>query len=186
MSFKYPWNTFPKYTINIGELSAPIEISHFFRQRDIDKYTYCIMFKGIVIKYGMSAPESKSREFGDRVYRQIGHCFTWGVDKRLDGSSGADWLIIERDFKTRYGFDINHEHIKVIVWDVTNYPFLSIRPFREVEEMESELINYYLEHFGEKPIGNINDEANKLNRSFIGQATWDHCFEFAEEAEETA
>ena len=177
MKFKYSWNTFPKYTIDVCNLSLPIEIGHIFKQHNIDKYVYCIMFKGIVIKYGMSAPKSKHRDFGERVYRQVGHCYTWGKGIRIEGSSGADWLVVERDFKDRYGIDIDHKHIKIIVWDVTNYSFQSIYPFKEVEEMESELINYYLEHFGEKPIGNINDEANKLNRSFISVVTWDSCFE---------
>ena len=177
MKFKYSWDTFPKYTIDVCNLSLPIEIGHIFKQHNIDKYVYCIMFKGIVIKYGMSAPKSKHRDVGERVYRQVGHCYTWGKGIRIEGSSGADWLVVERDFKDRYGIDIDHKHIKIIVWDVTNYSFQSIYPFKEVEEMESELINYYLEHFGEKPIGNINDEANKLNRSFISVVTWDSCFE---------
>ena len=135
------------------------------------------MFKGIVIKYGMSAPESIHQDPGERVYRQVGHCFTWGNGIRLEGSSGADWLIIERNFKNLYGFDIDHKHIKLIIWDVTRYPFRSFNPFREVESMESELINYYLEHFGEKPIGNINDEANKRNKTFVATAMWDAMFD---------
>lgn len=177
MNFKYPWNTFPKYTINVGTLSVPVEIQRTFKDHNIDKYVYCIMFKGIVIKYGMSAPESIFRDPGERVYRQIGHCYTWGSGIRLEGSSGADWLIIERDFKNLYGIDIDHKHIKIIVWDVTMYPFESFEPFKEVESMESELIKNYVDHFGEKPIGNINDEANKLNRGFVGKATWDNFFE---------
>lgn len=177
MNFKYAWNKFPKYTIDVGMLQAPSEIQQTFKDYNIDKYVYCIMFKGIVIKYGMSAPKSISRDPGDRVYRQIGHCCTWGKDKRLNGSSGADWLVVERDFKDHYGINIDHKHIKIIVWNVTNYQFRSLNPFKEVESMESELINYYLEHYGEKPIGNINDEANKLNRSFVVKLQWDNCFE---------
>jgi len=185
MNFKYTWNTFPKYTIDVGSLDVPVEIQQTFREYNIDKYVYCIMFKGIIIKYGMSAPESVHRDPGERVYRQVGHCHTWGKGIRLEGSSGADWLIIERDFKDLYGFDIDHKHIKLIIWDVTKYPFQSFYPFREVESMESELINYYLEHYGAKPIGNINDEANKRNKSFIATATWNNCFEEDEKVAET-
>ena len=81
--------------------------------------------KGIVVKFGMSAAESYSRIPGERVYRQIAHCTTWGPRIRIDGSSGADWLIIERDFKQMYGIDLVHSDLKLIVWDVTNYKFES-------------------------------------------------------------
>jgi hypothetical protein len=176
MNFKYNWTSFPKYTINIGAMLVPASIIQYFKNYKIDKYVYCIMFKGIVLKFGMSAPDGISREWGERVYRQIGHCFTWGSGIRLEGSSGADWLIIERDFKQLYGIDIDHRQLKVIVWDVTNYAFQSYEPFKEVETMESEQINNYLEQFGEKPIGNINDEANKRYRSFVSVQTFENNF----------
>ena len=176
MNFKFNWASFPKHTLDAGSLSVPASIVQFFKKHSIDKYVYCIMFKGIVIKFGMSAAESSTREWGERVYRQIGHCYSWGKGIRLEGSSGADWLIIERDFKELYGFDINHNELKVIVWDVTNYAFQSFNHFIEVESMESELINNYLEQFGEKPIGNINDEANKRNPSFVSVKTFDTNF----------
>jgi hypothetical protein len=167
MQNKYDWNSFPKYTLDIRKLSTPAGILQFFKTRQIDKYIYCIMFKGIVIKFGMSAAESYSRISGERAYRQIAHCASWGPGIRIDGSSGADWLIIERDFKQMYGIDLVHSDLTLIVWDVTNYKFESYRPFNEVEAMEAELIGNYLDQFGQKPIGNINDEANKKNRSFV-------------------
>lgn len=174
MKHKFNWETFPKYTISIGNFSAPADIMQSFKKYNIDKYVYCIMYKGIVIKFGMSAPESYSRDWGERVYRQLGHCNSWGNGIRIDGSSGADWLIIERDFKSLYGIDLDHKDIKLIVWDVTNYKFQSFTPFKEVEAMESELIANYLEQFGEKPIGNINDEANKRNRAFVSKETFNN------------
>ena len=176
MNFKYNWATFPKYTINIGSMLVPADIVQCFKKYNIDKYVYCIMYKGIVIKFGMSAPESYSREWGERVYRQLGHCYSWGKGVRLEGSSGADWLVIERDFKELYRIDIDHKDLKLIVWDVTNYEFQSYNPFNEVESMESELINNYVEQFGSKPIGNINDEANKRNRSFVSKETFGGLF----------
>ena len=177
MNCKFNWASFPKYTINIGSLSVPAGIIQYFKNYNIDKYVYCIMFKGIVIKFGMSAPESPSREWGERVYRQIGHCYSWGKGIRIEGSSGADWLVIERDFRELYGFDIDHNELKLIVWDVTNYAFQSFNPFNEVESMESEQINNYVEIFGEKPIGNINDEANKRNRTFVSKDHWNNLVE---------
>ena len=43
--------------------------------------------------------------------------------------------------------------------------------------MESEQINNYAEMFGEKPIGNINDEANKRERSFVDKKLFVDLFE---------
>jgi hypothetical protein len=171
---KFDWNSFPKYTINIGKLSMPYAICNIFDHRRIDKYVYCIMFKGIVIKYGMSAP-GIIRVRGERLYRQLAHCYSWGP-QRIDGSSGADWLIIERDFKNLYGVNIDHKDISVTVWDVTNYPFQSFNPFNEVEAMESEKIDEYVQLIGQKPIGNINDEANKRDRSFVSKSLYNKLF----------
>ena len=178
MNYKFNWSTFPKYTFKLSSFATPAEIMHYFAHRNIDKYVYCVKFKGIIIKFGMSAAESDSRLPGERVYRQLAHCFSWGDGIRIDGSSGADWLIIERDFKNLYGIDLDHQHISVIVWDVTNYDFQGFRPKDEVEAMESELINNYLEEFEEKPIGNINDEANKRNRPFVNKRQFNACFSY--------
>ena len=176
MTKKFTWAQFPCYTITYGNLSSPADICKIFSHYKIDKYVYCIKFKGTVIKYGMSAPESHSRMWGERLYRQLAHCYSWGP-QRIDGSSGADWLVIERDFKNLYGVDIDHKDITVTVWDVTHYQFESFHPFIEVEQMEAELINEYIELVGAKPIGNINDEANKRNKPFVNKQVHDNLFE---------
>jgi hypothetical protein len=176
LTYKYNWQSFPKYTIDIGKLMYPADISQYFKNYKIEKYVYCIIFKGIIIKFGMSAPKSFSKMPGERLYRQLGHCNSWG-NACINGSSGSDWLIIERDFKNLYGINLDHRFIKTIIWDVTNYDFKSFNPFKEVESMESELINNYLKQFGEKPIGNINDEANKRSRSFVGKKVYYNLFE---------
>jgi hypothetical protein len=176
MNSKYDWDSFPKSTIDVRDLEKPFEISNHFKQRSIDKYVYCIMFKGIIIKYGMSAPKSYTRDWGERVYRQIGHCYSWGEKIRLNGSSGSDWLIIERDFKNLYGIDLDHRYIKIIVWDVTKYDFKSVDPFDEVRAMESEKINNYRLEYGETPVGNIHDEENYLNRHYVKTAVFNNVF----------
>ena len=167
---------FPRYNILYGKLARPADICAIFAHYQIDKYVYRINYKGTVIKFGMSAAESESRIWGERVYRQLAHCYSWGT-QRIDGSSGADWLVIERDFKNLYGVDIDHNHITVAVWDVTNYPFESFTPSIEVEKIEAELINEYIALVGEKPIGNINDEANKRNKPFVNKEAHDNLFE---------
>lgn len=173
---KYDWSSFPRYLINVSNLSVPAEICTIFKKYNIDKYVYQITYKGIVVvKFGMSSAKSSSRIWGERVYRQIAHCYSWGKN-RIDGSSGADWLIIERDFKQKYGVDLDHNHLTITVWDITNYNFRSFDPFKEVEAMESEKINEYVQLMGQKPIGNINDEANKKNRPFVDADTFNDIF----------
>jgi len=177
LSHKYDWESFPKYIIDLSKIQVPSQIVACFKKHNIDKYVYCIMFKGIIIKFGMSAPKSYTREWGERVYRQIGHCSSWGDDVRLNGSSGSDWLIIERDFKYLHEIDLDHKYMKVIIWDVTNYKFQGFDPAKEVESMESEKINNYLYEYNEKPIGNLHDEANKLKRTFVSKQIYNNCFE---------
>ena len=177
----YDFSKFPKITINVARLQSAADISPIFGHHRIDDYVYCIMFKGIVIKFGMSAAESVSRIWGDRLYRQVAHCNTWGNGIRIDGSSGADWLVIERDFKNLYGTDLDHRFLKLIVWDVTHYEFKTFNPHKEVVEMESQLINDYLVQFGEKPIGNIHDDANRRKKAFTEKSLLNRIFDNAEE-----
>ena len=172
---KFNWNSFPCYTINIRDTSAPIEISHFFKKYNIDKYVYRIRFKGIVLKFGMSAAESEYRDWGERLYRQIAHCYSWG-DQRIDGSSGSDWLVIERDIKNHYGLDINHADLICTVWDVTSYNFESFQPHTEVEKMEAELIDCYTAIHGEKPIGNVSDHTNVKKKTYVPKKTFNSVF----------
>jgi hypothetical protein len=176
MKKKFDWSQFPRYTIAYGFLQSPVDVCKVFSHYNIDKYVYCINFKGIVIKYGMSAAEGTNRMWGERVYRQLAHCHSWG-SQRIDGSSGKEWFIIEQDFKNTYGIDIDHRDVIVTVWDATNYQFESFHPSFEVEQMEAELINNYIDLVGSKPIGNINDEAYKQNKSFVNKKVHDNLFE---------
>ena len=168
------WSIIPTHTIRVKELNSPYEISLFMKSHKIDKYLYQIMYKGIVIKFGMSA--DNSRNYGERIYRQIGHLRSWG-NLRLTGSSGSDWRIVEEDFENMYGIPIDKNHIKIKIWDLTDYPFTTINPWNEVLVMESQLIARYVDAVGEKPIGNINDEANAIRRPAIQTSTWVKLFE---------
>jgi hypothetical protein len=64
----------------------------------------------------------------------------------------------------------------VTIYDVTNYPFKTIDPWTEINVMENDLIERYRELVGEKPIGNINDEANAKRRPKILKSTWGDLF----------
>ena len=171
---KIDWSIIPTYTFNVVNINDPYDICRMMRKAKIDKYVYEIMWKGIVIKYGMSA--DNSRAYGERLYRQIGHSKSWR-EKRLVCSSGSDWRIIEEDFANTYGMDLDKDHLSVKIWDATNYPFETINPWDEVYFMEQELIRKYKEVVGSKPIGNVNDDKNIIYKARIKKSTWDACFE---------
>lgn len=174
MKININWKNIPTHTIDIGELDSPYDICLTMKFLQIDWYVYRIMFKGIVIKFGMSA--DKSRSYGERIYRQIGHSKSWG-SKRLYGSSGSDWRVIEEDFYDLYGYPIDKNFIKIKVWDLTNYPFETLNPYNEVLAIESSLIQQYNEVCGEKPIGNIHDDENIFRRPSINKSTWNDLFQ---------
>lgn len=179
MKLTTDWSIIPTYKIDVGNIVVPYDISRYMKRHKIDKYLYQIIYKGIVIKYGMSA--DKARDYGERVYRQIGHIRSWGQD-RLTGSSGSDWRIIEEDFNNLYGMDIDRMFVKIKIWDVSKYPFQTITPRNEIFIMESELIETYVRVVGEKPIGNINDDANRFGipksiKPLILTDTWTGMFE---------
>jgi hypothetical protein len=175
MNTNFDWTKIPTYKINVKDLSSPYDLSLLMKNYNIDKYLYMVMFKGIVLKFGMSA--DNSRNFGERIYRQIGHCKSWGT-LRLTGSSGSDWRIIEEDFESLYGYLPNKDFMTVKLWDVTNYPFITMNSWHEVNAMENVLIEQYVKAVGEKPLGNINDEANVRRRPAILKETWNLLFEF--------
>ena len=171
---KIIWNSIPTHSINVGKLSDPYDICHLLKQHKVSKYVYRIMYKGIVIKYGMSA--DRSRNYGDRLYRQIAHSESWGA-RRNNGSSGADWRIIESDFEKLYGVKLDKDHITIKIWNMSNYPFVSIDPWTEVYYVEQTLIENYNTIVGEKPIGNINDDANYKRKGHIRRDTFGGLFE---------
>jgi len=172
---KINWTTIPKYVVDLGKINDPYDISSICKRYKIDKYLYKIQFKGIVIKFGMSA--DNSRNYGERIYRQVGHMSSWPTGTRLTGSSGADWRIIDEDFYNLYGFCIDHKFVTLTIWDVSNYAFESSNSRNEILDMEAQLIESYRQAVGEKPIGNINDDANYLNRPYTSKNTLAHLFE---------
>ncbi len=171
---KIDWSIIPTYDIDVSTLTSPYDICKLLGKAKIDKYVYQITWKGIVIKYGMSA--DNSRAYGERLYRQIGHSKSWGK-KRLVCASGSDWRIIEEDFKNLYDLDLEKDYLKIKIWDATHYPFETIRPWDEVYAMEQEMIRKYKEATGSKPLGNINDDKNIIYKARIKKSTWDSHFE---------
>lgn len=170
---KINWSIIPTYQFNVSTLTKPYDICIMMRKAKIDKYVYKIMWRGLVIKFGMSADNSKA--FGERIYRQLGHSKSWG-EQRLVCASGSDWRIIEEDFLNQYGVPLDKDELVVTIWDASNYPFQTINPWDEVYFMEQELIRKYTEIVGSKPIGNINDDKNIIYKARINKSTWDTLF----------
>lgn len=173
---KFKWDTFPTYFIDLRDLADPRDICRIFSTYKIDKYVYCIENLELntqedrVIKYGMSAAESDTREWGDRLYRQIAHCSSWG-SRRIGGSSGADWRSIEDEFFKKHGKELNHMAMTVTIWDVSRYEFQSFYPIDEVKEMETEKIMEHIRVHAKPPIGNVKERAGrrglKGTKSFV-------------------
>ena len=169
MKINHNWQQLAKkHHIDVGLITDPYDIVHYFKFHNIKKYLYRINWTHSVLKFGMSCPSARTALPGERLYRQIGHATSWG-ERCLTGSSGADWLIIEKDFEKAYGIIPCHNKMTATIWDVSNYPFETINPFYEVNAMENILIEEYVKIVGQKPIGNINDEANARRRSGISK-----------------
>ena len=96
---------------------------------------------------------------GERIYRQIGHLDSFGANK-LIGANGCEFLDINQKFKDKYGNDIDHNGITITIWSFDNYNFRTLDRVKEIIDAETELIETYETHYGELPIGNIDD--NKL------------------------
>lgn len=175
---KTNWDVIPTHIIDVSLLNDPYEICHFMKNHNIDWYLYRIKFKGIVLKFGMSA--DKSRNFGDRIYRQIAHAESWGKIRNT-GSSGADWRIVEDDFYKQYGIKVDKQFMEIKLWDLTKYSFISTNPRNEVLRMENELIESYINIAGEKPIGNINDEAYIKTKGLVPLSVVQNLFYLVEQ-----
>lgn len=174
MKIDIKWNTIPTYEIDVAELSSPYEICTIMKRLGIECYVYSITFKGILLKFGMSA--DNSRNYGERLYRQVGHSKSWGA-LRLKGSCGSDWRIVEEEFLDLYNIPIEKNHLKIKIWDLTNYEFETIDKINEILYIESTLIQKYKDLCGEKPLGNIHDDEQIFRRRAISQKTWNGLFE---------
>ena len=168
------FDNLPQITFSLSGLTHPIEVSHIFRDKNITgAYVYRLMYKGIVVKYGMS--NTKELTPGDRVYSQVGRVKSWNVTLRR--GIGNDFVDIMDDFKKMYGVDLDHNHMQVTVWDFTKYRFKAFNPNVEVRKFEAALIKRYIDAVGHKPIGNLRAEAAALNRTYVTVGHFDSMFQ---------
>jgi hypothetical protein len=168
------WSAIPTHNIDVGKLTDPTDICALMKQHKIRQYVYRIKYKGLVIKYGMSTDNSKA--YGDRVYRQIAHAASWGT-RRINGPNGADWRVVEEDFKNTYGFELDKKHLTIQIYNMTNYPFTTVNHRDEVYFVEQELIEEYRRLVGEKPIVNLHDDTLHKRRGYIKKDTFGGLFD---------
>lgn len=154
--------------LEVTTLNDPYEICRLFRQYNTTKYVYKIRHRklGVVLKFGMSCPETDLTEPGERLYRQIGHAASWG-SKKIQGPSGRDWENIELAFRQLYKRKLIRQDLIVDIWDLTNYEFRTINPKFEIIAIENSLIEEYQRITGNMPIGNIKSECAIKRKSAI-------------------
>jgi len=169
------WTFVKTLNINLRNIYQPYDISIIMNNQKVRKYLYRIKWKNVVIKFGMSF--DNSRNCGERVYRQLGHCKSWGT-QRLNGSSGSDWRVIEDDFYNLYGFHMDHRDIELTIYDFTDYPFVTANEWSELNSMEIHLINSYTKLVGSKPIGNVHDDENFVKKASPLKAVLEDLFKF--------
>lgn len=151
-----------KIIIDLAELRDYSDICEIMKYHKITKYVYEFSYNGMVIKYGLSA--DNSRNYGDRLYRQAGHIPGW-PRVSLVGPSGAEMRFINEDYTTKFGSPLHRMHMKITVIDLSNQTDV------ECEVLERFLINTHITMHGEPPIGNKDNrtqyEVRKLRNEKI-------------------
>jgi hypothetical protein len=134
-----------KIVIDLASLNDYTDICDIMKAHRIITYVYEFCYNGEVIKYGLSA--DNSRNYGDRIYRQSGRLPGW---KRatLVGPNGSEMHFINEDYKAKNGLSLNRHQMKITVTD------LSKQTKADCEDLERYLIDTYINIHGVPPIGN--------------------------------
>jgi hypothetical protein len=134
-----------KIVIDLASLNDYTDICNIMQSHCIIKYVYEFCYNGQVIKYGLSA--DNSRNYGDRIYRQSGRLPGW---KRptLVGPNGSEMHFINEDYKAKNGLSLNRHQMKITVTDLSN------QTKADCEDLERYLIDTHINIHGVPPIGN--------------------------------
>ena len=168
---KINFSKIPKYYIIGANLKSPRDITEFFARKNIKYYCYDIQVvdshtgQKNCSKIGMSA--NIKSDPGDRAYRQLGHLPSWGDNLRLFGPNGSDFVIVAELFKKKYNYDIDHRYCFVTIYDMTNYPFISMNPRTEILAAEELLIMEHKKQFGEIPVGNLIESYSNADKAVV-------------------
>jgi hypothetical protein len=166
-------------TINFSVLNNAVEICDIMKKHQIKMYVYAFVSTLGVMKFGSSKDNEWRRHnsYGDRIYRQAHHIPGWGNGTAGPLTSGNDFL----DILAHYPPTLTKDDVWVMVWDMTDYPFLAAQYPKEIEEFENELIQSYADQWGCRPIGNPKDMSYASNVSVVSDMIFDQFFENEEE-----
>jgi hypothetical protein len=171
---KTDWASTKVYNVSLNGITDPWEIINKIKQLNIKSYTYEIRHKNTTINYGMS--DATTTQQGERIYRQIGHLDSF-KNKKLVGPNGSEFLEINKKYKNKYGVDIDHNDITIIIWCFDNYNFRTLDSVKEIMDAETELIDTYKNQYGELAIGNIDDNKLWRRKSAPRKDVWSSIFE---------
>lgn len=168
------WLKTKNYSFSCSKMVKPYDICDTMANIGSDLYVYKITYNNITIKIGKS--NDQSTNFGDRLYRQIGHLYSWGRD-RITGPNDITFEEVDEKFHAIYGEYIDHRNLRVDIWDFTNYPFETINKDKELKDAEREMIEAYTKFYRQLPVGNIDDMQHAKRKSAPRKAVCDNLFE---------
>lgn len=146
------------HRIKLSDIVHAKELLEFCRANKISKYVYEFKFAGAILKYGHSVSE----EHGERMYRQAAN-IPVGWTSKPRSPSGKDFELVCEDYESEFEIKVNKKHVQLTIYDMTNYPFeFPDNPIKEVKRFEAEQIANYIELHGNRPLGNLRDEAAAL------------------------
>jgi hypothetical protein len=148
----------PKFTICLDQLLHACEIKSIMKNCGVKYYCYIFMCNDETMKIGMSADNDWLRgSYGERIYRQAFHIPGWPSRPAKSTPGFKDMQKMLPHFPS-----INKNDVKIIVFDMTGYPFeSSYNPSLEVNDLERQLMDGYENQYGFLPVGNIIDERER-------------------------
>lgn len=155
-------------------MTCPSEICRFMKQLDIQSYAYEFWTYEGIIKYGESADNSEA--YGERIYRQAAWLDGWVMEPC--SSSGAEMMMIARDFEKQYGRPLHKDSVHIVVYDTTDVPDSKQTGIA----IERHLIDECIKWTGRAPIGNKDPKTRLTVTQTKNQKRIDELFEIAHES----
>jgi hypothetical protein len=163
----------PQLDIDLSSLLNAHEIKRIMKDNKIKFYCYLFIYKGIIMKVGMSADNDYLRgSFGERIYRQSFHIPGWPKCASKN-SAGNDMLDVIENFP-----GINKNDVCIKVFDLTNIDFaVKSNPKKEVNDFEKALLEWHEKTYGCIPIGNLRDERLMPKKSQVTDLVFGSLFD---------
>ena len=152
MNIRKILNSLPKHTINLSNLNTAYEITHYGYAHKIEKFLYSFRSPYDLLKHGQSTEcnEHIRGVYLDRLYRQAAHAPGWPTIAH--SNSGEEFGIL---LATHFP-DLTRHDLSLDIYDLTHYKFLDPSNISgEVKNLESAMIQEYIQVYGYKPKGNI-------------------------------